>query len=96
MTQLHRSCDLLAYPDFATILKNIYLAALGLSCGMQAYLLQGMWNLGSLTRDQTYIPCIERWILNHWTTREVPQNLKYIDNHKEITKNSTTQRHLYN
>lgn len=25
----------------------------------------------SLTGDQTHIPCIERWILNHWTTREV-------------------------
>lgn len=25
----------------------------------------------SLTRDQTYAPCIRRWSLN-WTTREVP------------------------
>ena len=25
----------------------------------------------SLTRDQTSIPCIGRWGLNHWTTREV-------------------------
>ena len=24
------------------------------------------------TRDQTLVPCIGRWILNHWTTREVP------------------------
>ena len=31
-----------------------------------------MWDLSSLTGDQTWIPCIERWILNHWTTREVP------------------------
>ena len=22
--------------------------------------------------DQTHVPCIGRWILNHWTTREVP------------------------
>ena len=72
MTQLHRSCDLLEYPDLATILKNIYLAALGLSCGMQAYLLQGMWNLGSLTRDQTGVPCIARQILNLRTIRGVP------------------------
>ena len=25
----------------------------------------------SWTRDQTYIPCIGKWILNHWTTKEV-------------------------
>ena len=49
----------------------ICLAALGLSCGLQAQLLQGMWNLSSLTRDRTRVLCISRWILNHWTTREV-------------------------
>ena len=27
----------------------------------------------SLTRDRTHVPCIARWILNHGTTREVPQ-----------------------
>ena len=31
-----------------------------------------MWDLSSLTRDQTHVPCIGRQILNHWTTREVP------------------------
>ena len=25
----------------------------------------------SQTRDQTRVPCIGRWILNHWTTKEV-------------------------
>ena len=30
------------------------------------------WHMGSsLTRDQTHIPCIGRWILNPWTTTEV-------------------------
>ena len=24
------------------------------------------------TRDQTLVPCIAKWILNHWTNREVP------------------------
>ena len=24
------------------------------------------------TRDQTHVPCIGRWTLNHWTTREAP------------------------
>ena len=27
----------------------------------------------SETKDQTDVPCIERWSLNHWTTREVPR-----------------------
>ena len=31
-----------------------------------------MWDLSSLTRDQTHIPCIRRLILNHGTAREVP------------------------
>ena len=30
-----------------------------------------MWDLSSPTRDQTRIPCIGRWILTHWTAREV-------------------------
>ena len=31
-----------------------------------------MWDLNSLPRDRTPVPCIGRWILHHWTTREVP------------------------
>ena len=31
-------------------------------------------NLVSLTRDPIHVLCIERQILNHWTTREVPRN----------------------
>ena len=31
-----------------------------------------MWDLSSLTRARTCVSCIARWILNHWTTREVP------------------------
>ncbi|XP_067580842.1 tectonin beta-propeller repeat-containing protein 2 isoform X4 [Pseudorca crassidens] len=34
---------------------------------------QGMWDLRSLTRARTRVPCIGRRILNHWTAREVPQ-----------------------
>ena len=30
--------------------------------------------LSSLTRDRTCIPCTGRWLLNHWTFREVPIN----------------------
>ena len=32
---------------------------------------RGIWNLSSMTKNQTGIPCIARWILSHWTTREV-------------------------
>ena len=31
-----------------------------------------MWDLRSLTKDGTRVPYIARWVLNHWTTREVP------------------------
>ena len=32
----------------------------------------GMWDPSFPTRDGTYIRCIAKCILNHWTTREVP------------------------
>ena len=32
----------------------------------------GIRDLSSPTRGQTWVPCTERWILNHWTIREVP------------------------
>ena len=41
---------------------------------------QQLWSMGSValrhvesswTRDQTYVPCISRQILNHWTIRKV-------------------------
>ena len=34
--------------------------------------LQGIWDLSSLTRDQTMPPAMEARNLNHWTYREVP------------------------
>ena len=34
----------------------------------------GMWDLRSPTRDGTWPPCIRRWRLNHWTTREIPMH----------------------
>ena len=34
-----------------------------------------MWDLSSLTRGQTHVPCITRCILNRWTTREVLEGL---------------------
>ena len=34
-----------------------------------------MWDLSYQIRDQTLVPCIARWILNHWATKEVPVNI---------------------
>ena len=42
------------------------------SCGMRAQLLCGMWDLSSQTKDRAHVPFIGRWILYHWTTREIP------------------------
>ena len=37
------------------------------------------WHVGSSwTRDSTCVPFIGRWILYHWTTREVPSFLLYL------------------
>ena len=41
------------------------------SCGTRAELPGGMRNLS--TCGDPCVPCIGRWILNHWTTREVPR-----------------------
>ena len=48
------------------------------SCGAQAYLHCGMWDL--LEQDiEAHVLCIDRWILNNWTTREVPPYLLKVD-----------------
>ena len=36
----------------------------------QAWLPHGMWDLSSLTRDSTCVPCIARWILNYTTHQQ--------------------------
>ena len=39
-----------------------------------SYSLQDMGS--SQTRDgMNWFPCTDRWILNHWTTREVPMSI---------------------
>ena len=35
------------------------------------FLLRVMWDLSSLAREWTCIPCIGRWSLKHWTAKEV-------------------------
>ena len=53
------------------------------SCSTQA---QELWHMGlfalwymesSCSRDWTHVPCIGRWILNPWTTKEVPSVCLY-------------------
>lgn len=58
------------------------LAVLGLHSSAQAPLVREVCRLSivlqglpCLTRDGTYIPCLGRWILYHWNTREVPKRV---------------------
>ena len=53
---------------------------------------QQLWQAGSValqhvgsswTRDQTHVPCIDRWILNHWTTKNVPEMLFWIESSRK-------------
>ena len=37
--------------------------------------LHSLRDLSSPTRDRTHVPCIGRWILNLWTTREAPYSI---------------------
>ena len=48
-----------------------------------------MWDLSSLARDHTRIPCIGRWTLNHWTSRRVPQHLDF-----GLPASRTVRKHL--
>ena len=53
---------------------GVFFASSGIfRCGAQyMWLPLDMWDLCSLTQDWTRIPCIARWIVNHWTTKEAP------------------------
>ena len=43
------------------------------------------WHVGSFQpRGQTLIPCTARWILNHWTTREVPREKFFFESSFKI------------
>ena len=56
-----------------TVAHGIFTEAYRLlsSCGSQAHVPWGLWDLSSLTRDPVCTPCNGRQILNHWTTREI-------------------------
>ena len=54
-------------------LKNLYWICYNIASVLCfVFLPQGMWDLSPPTRDWTWTPCLGRWTLNHWTTREVP------------------------
>ena len=44
-----------------------------------AWFLRSIWDLSSPTRGRTCVPCIGRWILNHWTTREILKNYFFVE-----------------
>ena len=46
-----------------------------------------MWGLHSSIRDWTHVPCIGRKILNHWPTREGPQNCTLSGESKKSERN---------
>ena len=48
---------------------------------------RGMWDMNSLTRDQTCTPCIRRWTLNHWSTREGPYGTALTIRNSEVRAN---------
>ena len=58
-------CPVLPSSGSDEITQNIYLVALGLSCGM--------WALVPWPGIEPGPPALGVWDLSHWTTREVPQ-----------------------
>ena len=80
--QIHELCIFVVASAFLTVSFAaqrfvifkvcVYLATSPLCCSTQPLLPCDMWELSSLTRVQTHIPCPGRRILNQWTTREVP------------------------
>ena len=54
---------------------SLVVAHVGSAVVTWAWLLHVMWDLSSLTRYQTCVPCIVGWILNHWNHERNPQLL---------------------
>ena len=64
----------------SAVTRRILVVSLGIFCcaGLASLVVEhglccpaGIWDPSSLTRDQACIPCIAKWILKHWYTREV-------------------------
>ena len=56
--------------EFVSVLLLIYICVY-IYIHIYIYWPRGIWDLGSSPRDWNCTPCIGRWSLNHWTTREV-------------------------
>ena len=55
------------------LINLIFIIYLLSSCTF--FVLVALWHMeSSWTRNQTHVSCIDRQILNHWTTKEVPIN----------------------
>ena len=63
----------LIFFDVHPFLNSIGSVTILLLLYVLVFWLWNKWDLRSPTRDQTYIPCIGRWSLNHWTSRDVLQ-----------------------
>ena len=60
-------------------------------CDTWTQLPHSMWDLSSQTRDWRCFPCIARCILNHWTIREIPQEVFGCKPHELISRNTENQ-----
>ena len=80
------------------ISRSIHVAASGIISFFFNFLamLQGMWDLSSLTRDQTHVPAVEVRSLNHWTPGKASNTLftEYIHtlSHLKVSKWKTNFR----
>ena len=61
----------LRYPDSPVVAQGLQ------SPWARLVALRYVGDLSSLTKDQTRIPWIARWMLNPWTTKEVPQTSSF-------------------
>lgn len=54
--------------------RTLWLWSQGFSSwGTRAEVLWDLWDLSSLTRDRTPVPCVARQVLNQWAPREAPR-----------------------
>ena len=86
LAALHLCCGIWAFSSCGTQTSHCGGFSCGArdlhrTCGLQQLLYMDLvapWHVeSSWIRDQTPVPCIGRWILNHWTTREAPPPISY-------------------
>ena len=61
--------------DLHGVMQNLFVVVLEFSdCGTLA----SIWDLSSLIRDQTHMPCIAKQVFNLCSTRDVPEGKLYL------------------